>query len=88
MPTKHPRIPIIKDGALAEALETVAPYFPGKKPATIVHDLALKGAQAVLEAEQVRKEAIQRLIDWSTDPDSSMDRELLKRIDEVAWGNQ
>lgn len=86
MPTKHPRIPITKDDELADALETVAPLFPGKKPATLVHDLALKGAQAVLDDEEVRRQALQRLAEWSTNRDDSLDWELLERIDEVAWG--
>jgi hypothetical protein len=88
IPTKHPRIPITKDHALADALDTVTPYFPDKKPATLVHDLALKGAQAVLDEQQVRKEALERLAEWSTGRDDSLDWELLERIDDVAWGNK
>lgn len=85
MPTKHPRIPVTRDPALGEALMAVAPYFPGAKTATIVHDLALKGAQAVLEDEQVREEAMQQLAEWSTKMDASQ-REMLENIDELAWG--
>jgi hypothetical protein len=85
MPTKHPRIPVTRDPALGEALTAVAPYFPGRKTATVVHDLALKGAQAVLEQEQVRREALQRLAEWSTKMDDSQ-RAILEHIDELAWG--
>jgi hypothetical protein len=85
VPTKYPRIPITKDGALAEALDNVAGYFPDKRPATMVHDLAIRGARAVLDDEATRKHALQWLVEWSTNPDSSLDRELLKRIDEEAW---
>lgn len=84
MPTKHPRIAVTKDEELADALDRVEALFDGKPAATIVHDLAVRGAEAVLADEQRRREAIQRLIDWSTGPD--MDRETLARIDELAWG--
>jgi hypothetical protein len=84
MPTKHPRIPITKDPALAEALQAVRPYFPDKKPATVVHDLALKGARAVLDEDRVRKEALHRLVEWSTNLEDSQ-RDLLARIDDLAW---
>jgi hypothetical protein len=87
MPTKHPRIPITKDQPLADALDSVTPYFPGKKPATLVHDLAVKGAQAVIDEEQRRKEAMQRLAEWSTNMDDEQ-RDILLRIDELAWGNK
>ncbi len=84
MPTKHPRIAVTKDEELADALARVETLFDGTPTATIVHDLAVKGADAVLADEQRRREAIQRLIEWSTGPD--MDRETLLRIDELAWG--
>jgi hypothetical protein len=84
MPTKHPRIMVTKDEELADALARVERLFDGTPAATIVHDLAVRGADAVLADEQRRREAIQSLIEWSTGPD--MDRETLLRIDELAWG--
>jgi hypothetical protein len=87
MPTSHPRIAVTKDAALAEALDSVAPYFPGKRPATIVHELAVKGAEAVINERKAQDEAIQRLIEMSTQRDSSLDWDVLERIDEHAWGD-
>ncbi|MHB8470212.1 MAG: hypothetical protein ACYDCH_10720 [Gaiellaceae bacterium] len=87
MPTQHPRIPVTKDATLAEALLEVAPFFPGKKPATVVHDLAVKGAEAVLREQGVRERAIRRLINRSTTRSDSLDRDVLERVDELAWGD-
>lgn len=82
MPTKHQRIAVTNDAELREALARVEGIFNGVPTATIVHDLALKGAQVVADEERRRREAIQWLIEWSTGDD--MDRETLLRIDE-AW---
>lgn len=83
VPTKHPRIAVTKDEELGDALARVESLFDGTPTATIVHDLAVKGAEAMLAEERRRREAIERLIEWSTGPD--MDRETLMRIDELAW---
>lgn len=82
MPTKHQRIAVTNDAELSEALARVQGIFNGVPTATIVHDLAVKGAQAVVDEERRRRDAIERLIAWSTGED--MDREALLRIDE-AW---
>jgi hypothetical protein len=83
MPTKYPRIAVTKDEELADALARVEPLFDGTPTASVVHDLAVRGADALLADEQRRREAIQRLIDWSTGPD--MDREFLLRVRDTAW---
>lgn len=45
MPTKHDRIGVVRDRALAEALESVEPLLGAQTPAaTAVHDLAIRGA--------------------------------------------
>jgi len=86
MPTQHPRIPVTKDESLAEALAGVAPLFPRKRPATIVHDLALKGAETLLREHQADSEAIERLVAWSTEESSdALDRDVLTEIDRLAW---
>ena len=88
MPTKHRRIPVTKDPELAEALARVAPFFDGAPAARVVHDLAIKGAEALVEEERERKEAIERLVAWSTgEDDDSLDRELLENVEELAWGD-
>jgi hypothetical protein len=84
IPTKHPRIPVTNDPPLAEALDRVAPFFSGKKPATIVHDLAVKGAEAVVREHEAQDAAIERLIERSTQR-TGLDWDALERDD--AWGD-
>ena len=87
MPTRHDRIPVTKDPELAAALERVAPLVPaGVKPATLVRDLALRGADALLAERRDDAAAIERLIARSTAEDPGYERELLGEIDREAWG--
>lgn len=83
MPTKHPRVNVTKDPELAAAIARARPLMNGAAEATIVHDLAIRGAEALAEDERARLEAMEDLIAWALGDE--MDRELLKRIDEVAW---
>jgi hypothetical protein len=85
VPTKHQRIAVTKDGELEQALTEVASLFPGAPVARVVHDLAVRGAAALLEDERRRRDAIESLIAWSTDPNSDMDREALRNVKRVAW---
>ena len=88
--TRRQRISVTNDDELANALERMRSYFPRKSAAALVHDLAIKGAVAVEEEEPRfddearRKEAIERLIEWSTSPDG-MDRDVLLNA-EQGWG--
>jgi hypothetical protein len=87
MPTRHDRIPVTKDPELAAALERVTPLVPvGTRPATLVRDLALRGAEALLAEHRADADAIERLIARSTAEDPGFDRELLDDIDREAWG--
>ncbi len=87
MPTRHDRIPVTKDPALAAALDRVAPLVPpGVKPATLVHDLALRGADALLAEHRDHEDAVERLIARSTAEDPGYDRDVLATIDRDAWG--
>jgi hypothetical protein len=87
LPTRHDRIPVTKDPELAAALERVAPLVPpGVKPATLVRDLALRGADALIAEHQADAAAVERLIARSTAEDPGYDRELLGAIDREAWG--
>ncbi len=87
VPTRHSRIPVTKDPELAAALERVAPLVPaGVKPATLVHDLAVRGAEAMLAEQRANTTAIERLIARSTADDPGYDRDLLGDIDREAWG--
>jgi hypothetical protein len=83
MPTKHPRINVTKDAELAQAILRARPLMGETPEATIVHDLAVRGAEALAQDEQRRGEAIDDLIAWSTGEE--MDRETLLAVDELAW---
>ena len=85
IPTRHPRISVTNDPALDEAITRARTWMNGAPDATIVHDLAIRGAEALTEEEERRREALTALADWATDPTSSIDRETLLRIDELAW---
>jgi hypothetical protein len=85
MPTRYERIGVVKDEALAEALESVAPYARADTPAaTLVHDLAIRGAQAMRAEEERRHELLRELAEWSTSDDPPWDRQVLARIDDLA----
>jgi hypothetical protein len=87
MPTRFTRIPVTKDPALAEALDRVAPLVePDRPAATLVHDLAIRGAEAMLAERQHDTEGIERLIEHSTSTDPGFDVDVARRIDELAWG--
>ena len=85
MPAKHPRIAVTKDAELAAALASVRGQFEGVAEARIVRDLAILGAEALAADEARRQELTERLIAWSTDPNSSMDREALRTVRDTAW---
>lgn len=85
MPTKHQRIAVLKDDELTQALERVASLYPGVSTSRIVHDMAIRGAEAAVADETRRREALESLIAWSTDPNSDMDREALLNVRRVAW---
>lgn len=87
MPTKFDRVPVTKDPALAAALERVAPLVgPRTKTATMIHDLAIRGAEALLADRERASEARERLIERSTGSEPGFDRAVLARVDEDAWG--
>jgi hypothetical protein len=87
MPTRFARIPVTKDLALAEALERVAPLLAANQPAaTLVHDLAIRGAEALLVEHSRRTGAIERLIERSTSADPGFDIEVAQQVDKLAWG--
>ena len=68
-------------------MERVKPLVPaGVKPATLVRDLALRGAEALLAEQRANEDALERLIARSTADDPGYDRELLGEIDREAWG--
>jgi len=89
VPTRFARIPVTKDLALTDALERVAPLLdPDQPAATLVHDLAIRGAESLLAERGAQAEAIERLIERSTSKDPGFDVEVAQRVDELAWGIQ
>jgi hypothetical protein len=88
--TRRQRITVTNDAELANALERMRPFFPGKPAAALVHDLAIKGAVAIEEDEpsffdEVRREkGLERTADWSNFLDG-LDRDILLNA-EQGWG--
>lgn len=85
MPTTHPRIQVTKDEDLDAWLAKAAPFQGNPREATLVHDLAILGAQKVVEDNQAKDDAIEALIEMSTQPDQ-VDWQVLDDIDNRAWG--
>jgi len=86
MPTKHERIPVTKDDELGAALQRVAPLVdPGTKTATLVRELALRGAESLIAEHREGEEAIERLVARSAAEDPGFDREVLAAADIEAW---
>jgi len=87
MPTKHERIAVTKDAELSAALERVAGLVdPRTKTATLVRDLAVRGAEALIAEQRDSDEAIERLVARSGADDPGFDLEVLARTDGEAWG--
>ena len=85
MPTKHRRIAVVQDEELSAALESVATLSADAPAATVVHHLAVKGAEALLAERKEHEAAIERLIALTTGPEPFFTPELLEEID-AAWG--
>ena len=73
------------DPELDEAITRARPLLHGAPDATIVRALAIRGAQALVENEERRRDGLERLARWATDLGSSMDRETLLRVRDLAW---
>jgi hypothetical protein len=87
MPTKHERIGVVKDAALTSALDSVSAIVGPRTPAaTVVHDLAIRGAQALRDDTARRSKLLMELASWSTSDQPPWDPEVLARIDELAAG--
>jgi hypothetical protein len=88
MPTSKRRIPVVQDEALAEALAVASPFYAGRSTAGLVHDLAIKGAQAVQEEEVEKRRRLEALVAFSTEQQPLIDWDVLGRVDELAWGEE
>ena len=85
VPTRHPRISVTNDPALDEAITRARIWMNGAPDATIVHDLAIRGAEALAADEDRRRESLDRLARLVTDPGSDLDREALLNVRQTAW---
>jgi hypothetical protein len=87
MPTHPDRIPVANDADLAVALDRVAAIVPqGTDAATLVHDLAIRGAEALLADYRADPAVIERAVAHTTGEDPPFDRAVLADIDRRAWG--
>ncbi len=87
MPTKHQRIPVVRDAALEQALADAERLLgPAAHNAGRVHELALRGVEALKREEAARREGLERLAALSTASTAPFDRDLLLRLDDEAWG--
>jgi citrate synthase len=84
VPTKHSRISIVRDADLDEALDRAERVLGRGHAATRVHDLAIRGADAIVEEHAQRSEAFERLLARMRRPGwMNMTPE---QIDREAWG--
>lgn len=87
MATRFDRIPVTKDPALAAALDRVTPLIgTGRPTATLVHDLAIRGADALVEEQRDRARRLAWVAEVTTSGEPPWDPEVMERIDELAWG--
>lgn len=87
MPTNHPRIPVLRDEALERALADAERVLgPAPHATARVHELALRGAAAVVADADHRGAALRRLAELSMTPGTLFDPVRLASIDRDAWG--
>jgi hypothetical protein len=84
--TRFVRIPVTKDPPLADALDRVKSLEEGKPMATLVHDLAIRGANALVEERRERNDLLAWVAEVTTSTESLWDEDVLERIDKLAWG--
>lgn len=88
MPTKLPRIAVVRDAALEQALASVRELTGSDRPAAAqVHDLAVKGAEALIADAEHRRRLRLELNDMAISEDPPWDREVLRDIDRLGWGH-
>lgn len=87
MPTKLPRIAVVKDRQLEEALESVRDLLsPEASAAAQLHDLAVRGAQALRSDAEHRRRLRLELSDMTDRELSPWDPAVLADIDRLGWG--
>jgi hypothetical protein len=89
MPTTLPRIAVVRDAALDEALDSVRHLLGADRPAAAqVHDLALKGAEALLADSERRRRLRLELHEMAKSENPPWDPEVLRDIDRLGWGHE
>jgi hypothetical protein len=58
---------------------------PETRPARIVHDLAIRGADAVVAERIDRTAGVERIAEWTATGEPPWDPAVLARVDEQAW---
>lgn len=87
MPSRQPRVSVVKDDELREALDSVRRLLPAaSSEASLVRELALLGARHALEAEENRQGLLRDLVAMTTSPDWPYMSE--EEIDRLAWGRE
>jgi hypothetical protein len=75
------------EGTSTTRADRVTPLLGARLPAaTLVHDLAIRGAEAVVQAQRDRAERLEWAADATSRADAPWDPDVLARIDELAWG--
>lgn len=85
MPTKHARIAVTRDPELDAVLERVRSVLGQRRTATLVRDLAIRGAEMVLAEAENRAEGLRQLAEWSTTRTGPIDWDVLDRVRTEGW---
>lgn len=72
-----------RDPELDAALRRVAPLLGDRPAAAQVRALAIRGADALVEDEERRREAIEGLVRFSLREDDLVDWDLIERHEEI-----
>jgi hypothetical protein len=86
MPTAHPRIQVTTDDELSRALDEARAILGPMPASALVRDLALRGAATLVGERAERSQLLQELAEASISSHPGFDRDVLDRIDELAWG--
>lgn len=85
MPSKHPRIAVTADPELGDALARVRAATGTREPdATLLRRLAVKGAEAELEAGRNRRAAAEMLLDAMERERFDLDLDAIDRLNAPA----
>ena len=84
MASKHPRIAVVRDPELDAALAKARAILGDVKPATLVHDLAIRGAEELASRLERQQEAVRELTEWARTR-TGLDWDVLADVERLAW---